>query len=261
NCYKTGAREGMPSGLRATLAAIVLAAVVAMLWNDKLVSGDRFELANVDAGGYLYPAYETTYARMANGVLPLWNPYQLCGVPWLGALQTGVLYPPHALYLVLPTYEAMSTLVLVHLLIAALATFAVTRRAGIGLAGAVLAGVLFASRGRLPFLSVVPNMFEAASWLPLGCLAVLQLADGALRRGIATLAVATGMSLLAGYPQYTMFLLYAWASLLPFVLVAQRPAARGWLSAQASPSGARSPPPRCCRRTSSRPTPCDRPAR
>jgi hypothetical protein len=221
----------MSPRLRVVLAIAVLLGVVARLWTDKIAPGEGFALANVDAWGYLYPAYEATYARLARGVLPLWNPYQLCGVPWLAALQTGVLYPPHALYMVLPTHQAMATLALGHLLLAAGTTFAVMRRAGIGFAGAILAGLLFAGRGRLPFLVVVPNMFEAAAWLPLGCLAVMHLAGGTLRRGIALLAVATGMSLLAGYPQYTTYLVYAWATLLPMLLLTERArGVRAWLT-------------------------------
>jgi hypothetical protein len=218
----------MSSRARSALALLALLAVVALVWTYQILPGTTQALANGDAYGYLYPAYETTYARLAHGILPLWNPYQLCGVPWLAALQTGVLYPPHALYLVLPTHTAMGALALGHLLLAAATTFAMARRVGIGPIGAALAGLLFAARGRLPWLVVVPNMFEAAAWLPLGCLGVLLLTDGEVRRGIVVLALATGMTLLAGYPQHTVFLLYAWGTLLAFCLVASR-TPRRWL--------------------------------
>src|SRR6185436_1216600 len=196
----------MSSRARSVLALLALLVVVALVWTYQILPGETQALANGDAYGYLYPAYETTYARLARGILPLWNPYQLCGVPWLAALQTGVLYPPHALYLVLPTHTAMGALALGHLL---------------------LAGLLFAARARLPWLVVVPNMFEAAAWLPLGCLGVLLLTDGEVRRGIVVLALATGMTLLAGYPQHTVFLLYAWGTLLVFGLVATNRERRG----------------------------------
>src|SRR5206468_5735994 len=57
-----------------------------------------------------------------------------------------------------------------------------------------------------------PNYFEAIAWLPLGCLAISDLAAGRRCRGASVLALATGMSWLAGYPQTTSTPGRAWCS-------------------------------------------------
>ena len=49
----------------------------------------------------------------------LWNPYQLCGIPWLGTLQGGFFYPPHLVYLFLPTPWALALCTSLHLALAA----------------------------------------------------------------------------------------------------------------------------------------------
>src|SRR5258707_10973693 len=53
------------------------------------------------------------------------------------------------------------------------------------------------------FRSIQPNFLEAMTWLPLGALAVFEIVRGSRRRGAMLLAVATALSLLAGYPQPT----------------------------------------------------------
>jgi hypothetical protein len=43
-----------------------------------------------------------------SGHLPLWNPYHLCGIPWIGTLQGGTFYPFHVLYGFLPLNQALA---------------------------------------------------------------------------------------------------------------------------------------------------------
>jgi hypothetical protein len=203
------------------VVALALAVGVALFWIFRIIPGERIILANGDLYGYFYPAYASAYALLHTGELPLWNPFQLCGLPWLATLQTGFLYPPHLVYLLLPTHRAMAVSSGAHLIFMALATAAFVRRIGLGWAPAALAALLFTCRGQVPFLLYSPAAFEAASWLPLGALASVDLARGRLRRGTILLALATGGSLLAGYPQSTLFLGYAWSTLLAVVLVTE----------------------------------------
>jgi hypothetical protein len=209
-----------------TLAATAVTAIA--FWAITLAPGHGQSLTNSDVLSYFYPVYETTYARVAAGELPLWNPYQLCGVPWIATLQGGFFYPPHLLYVLLPTPTALAALAAGHLALAAVATACFVRRAGIGLPGAFLAGVLLALRGSMPVLIVFPNFLEAAAWLPVGAIGVVDIARGRRRFGVAVLGAAVGMSLLAGYPQPTVYCLYAWATLLAALVI---PTPRAWMPA------------------------------
>ena len=58
-----------------------LCVLVLTTWLVRLTG--RHGVPPVDLVTYFYPTYEETYRRIAHGVLPLWNPYQLCGMPWL----------------------------------------------------------------------------------------------------------------------------------------------------------------------------------
>src|SRR6185436_3118562 len=216
----------MRRGTSAPWAAGIVSLVV-VFWATRIVMpAKHFEGDVFDLHHYFYPHYETIFGWLAAGVLPLWTPYELAGLPLSADPAGGLFYPPHALYLVLPTHLALAASGLVHLVWIALTTAWFARRIGLGVVPAALAGVLFALRGSMPGdLFLAPCRLEAAAWLPLGCVAVLDLVQAhehghmrsAVRAG-AVLALAAGMSCLAGYPQSTVFLLYAWTSLFVALL-------------------------------------------
>src|SRR6185295_9130912 len=119
------------------LLALGLSALVVAFWWLRLVAPGRFPRpATTDIRFFFYPLYLALFARAGHGELPLWNPYQLCGLPWLGSPQGGLFYPPHLLYLVLPTHQALAALGVLHLVLVALGTALFARRAGLGAAAA-----------------------------------------------------------------------------------------------------------------------------
>jgi hypothetical protein len=187
---------------------------------------------------YFYPVYEAVYGRMAAGRLPTWNPFQLCGIPWLATLQGGFFYPSHALYLVLPLHVALAASHAIHVGLATLFTMAFARGAGLGPAAAILAAMLFVLRGMFASAFAQPNYLEATTWLPLALLGVLDVAERRFRRGAAIVATAVGMSWLAGYPQPTTYMIYTLPTLLATVLLADRAAVRRWAACLAVLGGA-----------------------
>jgi hypothetical protein len=209
--------------------AAVVGLLVLLSWRFRFI--ERGVYPPVDLYLYFYPIYEATYARIAHGVLPLWNPYQLCGIPWVATLQGGFFYPGHALYLLLPLHRALEASHGLHLLLVGIATAAFARRLGLGWAASVLASVLFGLRGFIPLSLPSANYLDAAAWMPVGALAVLEIVRRPSAWAVALLAAATGCSFLGGYPQPTVYMLYTWATLLPALLLHERADARRWLVA------------------------------
>jgi len=232
----------MTRGVSAAVAALVV-----VFWTTRIVlpsriySGQVFDLHNL-----FYPHYEAAYAWIAAGRLPLWTPYELLGAPWSAVPSGGVFYPPHVLYLLLPTHLALAASGLLHLVVIALSTAWFARRAGLDATPAALAGILVVMRGAIPGeLYLAPCRLEAEAWLPLGCIAVLDLVRAAERGHMrdathagAVLAFATALSCLAGYPQSTVFLGYAWTSLLMALLIGRRASPTRWASSGAIFAGA-----------------------
>jgi Bacterial membrane protein YfhO len=213
------------------MAAAVTALVVAY-WVAAFVFGGReLAFANSDVLFYFYPTYDAVARWLRAGQLPLWNPYQLCGIPWLATVMAGFFYPPHLLYLVLPVHVAMGLSSLLHMLVAGLATAAFVRRMGIGAPAAALAAVLFTLRGSVPIIVMTPSWLEVATWLPIGCIAVDALVRQPSPRSTGVFALVLLASWLAGYPQITTFLLYGWGTLFVARLVGTGAPPRRWLAA------------------------------
>jgi hypothetical protein len=201
-----------------------VAALTALLWHvGAILPWYPRPWTALDLHWYVFPVYDIFYGAVRQGMPMLWNPYQLCGTPVLGTLQGGFFYPPHVLYVLLPTPWALGLSTVLHLALAAGGTAAFARRAGIGPTGAALAAAVFTLSGPLRGMQLWPNMLEAAAWLPFGAIAILDLTGTAPRRGTVVLALASGMSWLAGFPQLTVFACYAWAALAVARLLVARP--------------------------------------
>jgi hypothetical protein len=143
---------------------IALTAIVVASWAIRFAG--RGTIPIVDWLPYIYPVYHATYSRMAQGVVPLWNPYQLCGVPWIATLEGGTFYPSHLLYLVLPMNVASAASQALHLVILALATAAFLRRLGAGIAAMFVAAFVCTLRGMMPFALAAPNTSKRSPGCP-----------------------------------------------------------------------------------------------
>jgi hypothetical protein len=209
---------------RRAAGASALAALVVWWWATRFGDGTRTDL---DAVLYFLPTYAATWERFQAGVVPLWNPYQLCGIPWIATLQGGTFYPFHVVYGLLPLHTGMAVSGVLHLVIAALGTAAFVGRFGLPPAAALLAAVAFVLRGQVASALASPNLLEAIAWLPVGAVAIVDLVRAPGGRPAALLALGLAMSFLAGYPQPTVYVVYAWGTLFLALLIHERPPAAG----------------------------------
>jgi hypothetical protein len=107
----------------------------------------RVLLADGDALAIFLPMRRMFAEQVAAGVLPLWNPRVFGGMPFFGAMQTSMLYPPTWLFLLLPPLAAMNLLVIGHFAGAALAAYGYGRTIGCRPAAAGFSGLVFAFGG------------------------------------------------------------------------------------------------------------------
>ncbi len=176
--------------------------------------------------------------QLAAGEIPLWNPHQLAGVPFLAAGQPSTLYPLNILYYVLDLPAAYGWFTVVTLWMAGAFMFLFARGIGIGRTGAALAGVTYQLSGFMVINALFPMIIAGAAWLPL----LLLLVEFVIRRQpllgkpasapwTALGAVALGCNVLAGHPEityYTLLVLAVYAGLrLLWEFWQQRGAAAG----------------------------------
>jgi len=214
----TGADRSNRLRLWVILSALIL---IGVFWYFRVVLAGTKPPGFFDVLNYYYPQYRATFGALGSGELPLWNPYQLAGVPWLPALQVGAFYPPHIAYALLPTGLAMGLVGLFHFLLAGGCMVLLAWKLRLCVPAAILAASMFTMRGSFSHQSMIPNSLESNSWIVAGSLAVIGLARGGRHRSVLLLAVATSASILAGYPQATVYSIYLWGALLSVLAIAE----------------------------------------
>ena len=140
---------------------------------------------------YLYPRAEAFVRVLAQGSLPLWNPYVAFGEPLLANPQMQVFYPPTWLHLLMKPWTWYAAFVVTHLLFTAGGAYVLARRLQMSRPGAFLAAAAWITSG--PLLSAVNlyHHFAGAAWIPW----VLAASDSALARRRARDVLGCGVAL------------------------------------------------------------------
>ena len=158
--------------------------------------------------------------QLAQGEIPLWNPHQFAGIPFLAAGQHSALYPLSLVYYVLPLTSAYGWFIVLNLWLAGWFMAGLMRGLGLGRAGAGLSGAVYQLSGFMIASAVFPMMVAAAVWMPL----ILWMIENILRRRgfwifrgtaipwVIIGAIAIGCNILAGHIELTIYtlLIAAW---------------------------------------------------
>lgn len=161
-----------------------------------------------DIGLYFLPMTSFLRDNLRAGHLPLWNPFLLCGTPFVGNPQTWPAYP---LCWLLPFVSAgyfLNLTVAFHIWLTAWGTFLFLRRAeGLGGRASLLGAVVFAFGGQLVSKEQFPNMVQAIAWLPLILYGIWRLAARWRWVDAVWLGALLGLQLLAAHAQMTLLTL------------------------------------------------------
>lgn len=168
------------------------------------------------------PMSEYGFATLRDGRVPLWNPYQFCGEPFLAIPYTGLFYPLHLVALVVPVVVSVELLLVIHMLLAGLGAWALARHFGIGALGALATAVTFMWSGWMILNTLSHSLFEAMSWMPVIVLLLDRVLAGVPLAGVA-LALGLAAQLLLGAAEITLHTLYVGG-----VFVVCRLVALGW---------------------------------
>jgi len=184
-------------------------------------SADQLVFRQGDFSGQFVAFAGYQYQRFAEGQVPLWNPYNNAGLPFIADTQAAVFYPPRLLMLALAhlsggfSVQALQLEALLHVALASLFIYGLVRRLTWGEVvspwAALASGLVLAYGG---YISGYPPLqlalLEAGIWFPMGALCLLEATRGPrLAWGWAWCAgLALGLSWMAGHPQTSWFITY-----------------------------------------------------
>ena len=152
-----------------------------------------------------YPLRVLAGRQLAAGHLPALDPYIWSGSPLLGDWNAGAAYPLTALFAVLPGVAAWTLGLIVTWAVAAVGMFAFLRALRLGSLASLLGALAFAFAGAMPAQIAHFGLVAGMSWVPLGLLAVLRLAEPRTLASrlpwVSVLGAAFGLTTLAGEPR------------------------------------------------------------
>ena len=170
-----------------------------------------------DALGQYYPWRTFAAGQLRHGLIPLWNPYQFSGTPFVANGQSAVFYPFNLPFWIMDVAYAFGVSALLHTLLATLSTYFLTRRWQFSRSAGLFAAIAFGFCGYLSAWIMLPTLANTAAWLPLLLLCLEWSTEphspsqrpGPFLIHALPLILALGCALLAGHPQVFFYLLFA----------------------------------------------------
>ncbi len=190
--------------LLAVLAALVF---VHRVWVE---APREHGFESYDNSAYFFPSAVYLHDSLREGRLPLWNPYQLAGQPFVALHVPGALYPPNLLLIgMLPPAMALAALTMLHLWIAGASSWMFAARLGLGAPASAAAAAGYMLCGSLVSGVYNPTYLATMAWLPALLWAIHGLCNSNARpRYCLALAVALTLSFLGGHSQGFVYSLH-----------------------------------------------------
>lgn len=189
-----------------------LLAIAALFWRLRIIApaSEVMMWSGGDLYAQIYPMAYRAAEWIRAGQVPLWNPFQSCGLPFFATVMYGVFYPLNFSFLVLPTHIAIEATAVLHLFLAGTFTYGYGRQIGMSRGAGIVAALVFMLSGFVVGQAMwFTPAITTAVWLPLGLLFIERLARDPGFGGSIGLAAAVGMPALAGWVQTWVYCIYA----------------------------------------------------
>ena len=171
---------------------------------------------------YFYPLKKLIQDYVfSHGTLPLWNPFQLSGMPFIANIQASMFYPLDVLFYIIPAEYAYGYTVVLHCILGAIFMYIFVRSLSINRMGALLSSFVFAYNGFFMAHLYAGHLtfVHTYAWVPL-IFYYLHKFLNTLRPIYSIFAgLFLGLQILGGFPQITFYtilggLLYAFHSVI-----------------------------------------------
>jgi hypothetical protein len=233
--------------LRVDVAAIITLTLLWALYFWRVLTpnpANQVSLPQGDFSGQFLAFGSYQARRLLAGEIPLWNPYNYAGHPFVADTQAAVFYPLRLITIFIShwffsgwSYSALQLEALAHYWLASVFMYLFVRNLTASSIAGVVSALTFTYGGYLtgyPPLQLA--VLEAGIWLPLTLLGASRALEEncTFRQGALWLSLsagALGLSLLAGHPQTSLFSIYL---LSAYIVYSSHQNHHGWLRAIAT---------------------------
>jgi hypothetical protein len=194
------------------LAALVLAVLAVAMFAPSLFSSEGLTPMGGDAVEHGRFMQDFSFTQIRQGNLPLWNPHQFCGMPWLGNPNTTMLYPPNWLHLFMSAARAVTLFTVLHVFLLGLFMYLWAARQKLAPLACLFSAVMLSYCGAY-FARIHAghgSPMAAMTWTPLLFLVIDRLLDRPGGLGWILLGIwAAVMMILGGHTQYVLLTVLA----------------------------------------------------
>jgi hypothetical protein len=152
----------------------------------------------------MYPWKHLVFQSLSNFIIPLWNPYQLMGMPFMAGMKAMVFYPLN-IFFIFGEINAWHLLLFMQLFLASTFTYTLCRDFKLSRISSIISGLSFT------FSSLMIGVLEFGSegqvllWLPLLLYCAKRYLDRKSSKYLSILAISITFSVFAGQLQYTAY--------------------------------------------------------
>lgn len=208
---------------------VVTSACLTVLYRDFILSGRIFSSFDMIYAGIFFRSFLVKHV-MAFGEIPKWNPYILCGLPYVGAIHGDIFYPLSFLKYFLSIPRAVGWTFIMHIFLAGLFAYAAARELRLSRPAAGLAGAVYMFSGWLNSL-VKPGHDSKIYVTALFPLLIFFL-HRAFRKqpflNYTMVGVTLGCIILSPHPQLAYFCLWGTAAYALYNIASEFPREGRW---------------------------------
>ena len=182
--------------------AVLLALLICAAFPDVVLGGKVFQFRDYTL--FSYPLAHYHRECFWRGEIPLWNPHNNLGIPFLAQWNTLTLYPLSLIYLFFPLPWSLGLFNLFHLFLGGWGMYWLAHRWSGNRLGAALAGIAYPFSGVSLSCLIWTNYTATLGWTPW----VILLVERGWRQGGRALIIATlvgGLQMLSGTPEPILF--------------------------------------------------------
>jgi hypothetical protein len=157
-----------------------------------------------DTTFFLEPHAKFLSTALKQGQIPLWNPFNYCGMPQIAITFPSLFYPPDWLLVILPFSQGLAVSMIFHLTLAAAGFYLLAKSFRYKSAEAFVGTLVFSLSGFMFCLSSNISLVAGLAWLPISMWALRELEIAKNRDSFWSLiraSICTLMLLLSGRPE------------------------------------------------------------